>query len=72
MLRPFAHPYGMYPSYDALQVSTLLAQHYGELLRPFASTLRLDADLRYREKHEVTMSELKPSSSKKWITLSSG
>ena len=64
MLRPFAHPYGLYPSYDTLQVSTLLAQHCGELLLPFASTLRLDADLRYREKRVVTMSERKPSSSK--------
>ena len=64
MLRPFAHRYGLYPSYDALQVSTLLAQHCGELMRPFASTLRLDADFRYREKHVVTMSERKPSSSK--------
>ena len=64
MLRLFAHPYGLYPSHDALQFSTLLAQHCGELVRPFASTLRLDADLRYREKHVVTMSERKPSSSK--------
>ena len=56
--------YGLDPSHDALQVSTLLAQQCGEMLRPFASSLRLDADLRYREKHVVTMSQLKPSSSK--------
>ena len=56
--------YGLYPFHDALQVLTLLAQHCRELLRPFASSLRLDADLRYREKHVVTMSQLKPSSSK--------
>ena len=56
--------YGLYPSHDTLQVSTLLAQQCGELVRPFASSLRLDADLRYREKQVVTMSQLKPSSSK--------
>ena len=56
--------YGLYPSHDALQVSTLLAQHCRELLRPLASSLRMDADLRNREKHVVTMSQLKPSSSK--------
>ena len=56
--------YGLYPSHDALQVSTLLAQQCGELVCPFASSLRLDADLRYREKQVVTMSQLKPSSSK--------
>ena len=56
--------YGLYPSHDALQVSTLLAQQCGELVCPFTSSLRLDADLRYREKHVVTISQLKPSSSK--------
>ena len=56
--------YGLYPSHDALQFSTLLTQQCGELLRPFASSFRLDADLRYREKHVVTISQLKPSSSK--------
>ena len=56
--------YGLYPSHDALQVSTLLAQQCGALVRPFASSLRLDADLRNREKQVVTTSQLKPSSSK--------
>ena len=35
----FTKTYGLYPSHDALQVPTLLAQQCWELLRPFARSL---------------------------------
>ena len=36
----FTNTYGLYPSHDALQVPTLLAQQCWELLQPFAHSLR--------------------------------
>ena len=35
----FTKTYGLYPSHDALQVPTLLAQQCWKLLRPFARSL---------------------------------
>ena len=48
--------YGLYPSHDALQVQTFLAQRRWELLRPFARSLRESGCVK------ISIPELKHSS----------